>query len=143
MSDAHGMYSINDTPRRVDIAIARVDAWTVMKVSFLLSVAFGIAMVIATAVLWFMIDGMHVFSTIEDFMKTIGGEKFIPFLDYLRLPKVLSYATIAGVANVVLLTAISTLGAMLYNVIASLVGGVKISLMDGIIVWCATSRHSI
>lgn len=52
MSDAHGMYSINDTPRRVDIAIARVDAWTVMKVSFLLSVAFGIAMVIATAVLW-------------------------------------------------------------------------------------------
>ena len=130
MSDAHGMYSINDTPRRVDIAIARVDAWTVMKVSFLLSVAFGIAMVIATAVLWFMVEGMHVFSTIEDFMKTIGGEKFIPFLDYLRLPKVLSYATIAGVANVVLLTAISTLGAMLYNVIASLVGGVKISLMD-------------
>ena len=130
MSDAHGMYSINDTPRRVDIAIARVDAWTVMKVSFLLSVAFGIAMVIATAVLWFMVDGMHVFSTIEDFMKTIGGEKFIPFLDYLRLPKVLSYATIAGIANVVLLTAISTLGAMLYNVIASLVGGVKISLMD-------------
>ena len=130
MSDAHGMYSINDTPRRVDIAIARVDAWTVMKVSFLLSVAFGIAMVIATAVLWFMVDGMHVFSTIEDFMKTIGGEKFIPFLDYLRLPKVLSYATIAGVANVVLLTAISTLGAMLYTVIASLVGGVKISLMD-------------
>ena len=130
MSDAHGMYSINDTPRRVDIAIARVDAWTVMKVSFLLSVAFGIAMVIATAVLWFMVDGMHVFSTIEDFMKTIGGEKSIPFLDYLRLPKVLSYATIAGVANVVLLTAISTLGAMLYNVIASLVGGVKISLMD-------------
>lgn len=130
MSDAPGMYSINDTPRRVDIAIARVDAWTVMKVSFLLSVAFGIAMVIATAVLWFMVDGMHVFSTIEDFMKTLGGEKFIPFLDYLRLPKVLSYATIAGVANVVLLTAISTLGAMLYNVIASLVGGVKISLMD-------------
>ena len=130
MSDAHGMYSINDTPRRVDIAIARVDAWTVMKVSFLLSVAFGIAMVIATAVLWFMVDGTHVFSTIEDFMKTIGGEKFIPFLDYLRLPKVLSYATIAGVANVVLLTAISTLGAMLYNLIASLVGGVKISLMD-------------
>lgn len=130
MSDAHGMYSSKDTPRRVDIAIARVDAWTVMKVSFLLSVAFGIAMVIATAVLWFMVDGMHVFSTVEDFMKTIGGEKFIPFLDYLRLPKVLSYATIAGVANVVLLTAISTLGAMLYNVIASLVGGVKISLMD-------------
>ena len=73
---------------------------------------------------------MHVFSTIEEFLKTIGAQKFTSLLDYLRLPKVLSYATIAAVSNVVLLTATATLGAMLYNVIASLVGGIKISLMD-------------
>lgn len=120
----------NDAPRRVDLAIARIDAWTVMKVSFLLSVALGIATVIGTAVLWLMVDGMHVFSTIEEFLGTIGAQKFTSLLDYVRLPKVLSYATIAAVANVVLLTATATLGAMLYNVIASLVGGIKVSLMD-------------
>ncbi len=130
MSDVTTEYEIDDVPRRVDLAIARIDAWTVMKVSFLLSVALGIAMVIGTAVLWLMVDGMHVFSTIEDFLVTIGAQKFTSLLDYVRLPKVLSYATIAGVANVVLMTAASTLGAMLYNVVASLVGGVKISLMD-------------
>ena len=130
MSDVTTEYEIDDVPRRVDLAIARIDAWTVMKVSFLLSVALGIAMVIGTAVLWLMVDGMHVFSTIEDFLVTIGAQKFTVLLDYVRLPKVLSYATIAGVANVVLMTAASTLGAMLYNVVASLVGGVKISLMD-------------
>lgn len=130
MSDVTTEYEIDDVPRRVDLAIARIDAWTVMKVSFLLSVALGIAMVIGTAVLWLMVDGMHVFSTIEDFLVTIGAQKFTSLLDYVRLPKVLSYATIAAVANVVLMTAASTLGAMLYNVVASLVGGVKISLMD-------------
>ena len=128
MSEQSSVY--DDVPRRVDLAIARVDAWTVMKVSFLLSVALGIAMVIGTAVLWFMVDGMHVFSTIEEFLKTIGAQKFPSLLDYLRLPKVLSYATIVAVSNVVLLTATATLGAMLYNVIASLVGGIKVSLMD-------------
>ena len=128
MSEQSSVY--DDIPRRVDLAIARVDAWTVMKVSFLLSVALGIAMVIGTAVLWFMVDGMHVFSTIEEFLKTIGAQKFTSLLDYLRLPKVLSYATIVAVSNVVLLTATATLGAMLYNVIASLVGGIKVSLMD-------------
>ncbi|ENO18347.1 DUF3566 domain-containing protein [Schaalia cardiffensis] len=128
MSEQSSVY--DDVPRRVDLAIARVDAWTVMKVSFLLSVALGIAMVIGTAVLWFMVDGMHVFSTIEEFLKTIGAQKFTSLLDYLRLPKVLSYATIVAVSNVVLLTATATLGAMLYNVIASLVGGIKVSLMD-------------
>lgn len=130
MSDHTSVYSSTDAPRRVDLAIARVDAWTVMKVSFLLSVALGIAMVVGTAVLWFMVDGMHVFSKIEEFLTTIGAERFLSLLDYVRLPKVLSYATIAGVANVILMTATATLGAMLYNLIASLVGGIKVSLMD-------------
>ena len=98
MSD-HVSSTRSDAPRRVDLAIARIDAWTVMKVAFLLSVALGIAMVVATIVLWLMVDAMHVFSQLEEFLKTMGA-------------------------------ALSTLGAMLYNVVASLVGGVKVSLMD-------------
>lgn len=119
-----------DAPRQVQLSVARVDAWSVMKVSFLLSVALGIATVVAAIVVWLMLDGMHVFATIEDFLKTLGAEKFTALLDYVKLPKVMSYATITAVANVVLMTAISTLGALLYNVIASLVGGVRVSLMD-------------
>ena len=131
MSEQHAPTSNqSDAPRRVDLAIARIDAWTVMKVSFLLSVAFGIAIVIATIVLWFMLDAMHVFSTLESFLQEIGAGKFTELLEYVRLPRTIAYATIVGVINVVLMTAISTLGAMLYNVVASLVGGVKGSLMD-------------
>ena len=131
MSEQHAPTSNqSDAPRRVDLAIARIDAWTVMKVSFLLSVAFGIAIVIATIVLWFMLDAMHVFSTLESFLQEIGAGKFTELLEYVRLPRTIAYATIVGVINVILMTAISTLGAMLYNVVASLVGGVKVSLMD-------------
>ena len=131
MSEQHAPTSNqSDAPRRVDLAIARIAAWTVMKVSFLLSVAFGIAIVIATIVLWFMLDAMHVFSTLESFLQEIGAGKFTELLEYVRLPRTIAYATIVGVINVVLMTAISTLGAMLYNVVASLVGGVKVSLMD-------------
>jgi len=131
MSEQHAPTSNqSDAPRRVDLAIARIDAWTVMKVSFLLSVAFGIAIVIATIVLWFMLDAMHVFSTLESFLQEIGAGKFTELLEYVRLPRTIAYATIVGVINVILMTAISTLGAMLYNVVASLVGGIKVSLMD-------------
>ena len=131
MSEQHAPTSNqSDAPRRVDLAIARIDAWTVIKVSFLLSVAFGIAIVIATIVLWFMLDAMHVFSTLESFLQEIGAGKFTELLEYVRLPRTIAYATIVGVINVVLMTAISTLGAMLYNVVASLVGGIKVSLMD-------------
>ena len=70
---------------------------------------------------------IHIF---EEFLKTMGAGRYADLLDYARLPRVISYATIVAVINVVLLTALSTLGAMLYNVVASLVGGVKVSLMD-------------
>ena len=72
MSD-HVSSARSDAPRRVDLAIARIDAWTVMKVFFLLSVALGIAMVVATIVLWLMVDAMHVFSQLEEFLKTMGA----------------------------------------------------------------------
>jgi len=116
--------------RRVDLAVARIDAWSVMKVSFLLSVALGIATVIAAFVIWTMLDGMHVFSDLEDFLVTLSADRFLSLLDYVRLPRMMSYATIIAVVNVVLLTAISTLGALLYNVVAALVGGVRIALVD-------------
>ncbi|WP_051259156.1 DUF3566 domain-containing protein [Schaalia suimastitidis] len=130
MSVTTQVHESEDAPRRVDLTVASVDPWTVLKVSFLLSVGLGIASVVATAVLWFLVDSMHVFATIEEFLTTIGAESFKALLDYVRLPKVMSYATIIAVVNVVLLTAISTLGALLYNVVASLVGGIRVSLMD-------------
>lgn len=119
-----------DVPRRVDLSVARVDPWSVMKVGFLLSVALGIALVFATLVLWLMLDSMHVFGDIEEFLKDLSAERFVTLMEYLHLSKVLSYATIAAVANVIMITAMSTLGAFLYNIIASLVGGVRVSLMD-------------
>ena len=134
MSEQHAPTSNqSDAPRRVDLAIARIDAWTVMKVSFLLSVAFGIAIVIATIVLWFMLDAMHVFSTIRDLTGTVMDSKsnaYTALLEYLKLSRAISMATIIAVINIILATALSTIGALLYNVTATFVGGVHLTLAD-------------
>lgn len=119
-----------DEPRRADLTIARIDAWSVLKTGFLVSIALGIAIVAATVVLWFVLDGMNVFSSIEEFLTELNAERFLGLMEYLRLPRVVSYATILGVANVVIFTAMSALVALLYNLIAALVGGVRVSLMD-------------
>lgn len=119
-----------DAPRQLMLAVARVDPWTVMKVSFLLSVAVAIATIVATLVIWLMLDGMHVFSDIEKFLKSLNADSFVSLLSYARLPQVMSMATLAGVANIVILTALSTLGALIYNLVAALVGGVRVVLMD-------------
>ena len=60
-------------PRRVRLAISRVDPWSVMKLSFLLSVAIGIMIVVAAAVVWFTLNGLHVFTKVDDLVTQITG----------------------------------------------------------------------
>jgi hypothetical protein len=118
-------------PRRVRLSISRVDPWSVMKLSFLLSVAIGIMIVVAAAVVWFTLDGLQVFAQIDDLVtQIVGTESPIDILQYVRFSKVISGATLVAVIDVFLLTALSTLGAFLYNIVAALVGGVHVTMTD-------------
>ena len=120
-------------PRRVRLALTRVDPWSIMKVSFMLSVAAGIMFVVAAIFVWYMLDALHVFSTIKELASTImqtDNNAYTTLLQYLALKQTVSMATIIGVVNVALTTALSTVTAFLYNLTATLVGGVHLTLAD-------------
>ena len=120
-------------PRRVKLSVSRVDPWTAMKLSFLLSVAVGIAGVVMIAALWLILSSMGVFTdmnrTVDSVLNTTSGPKF-DLMNYIGLGRVVSLTIVIAVIDVILVTAISTLGAFLYNVCSSLVGGLQITLTD-------------
>ncbi len=118
--------------RRVRLAVARVDPWSAMKMSFLLSFAAGVGLVVATMVLWMILSGMNVFSDIDGLVRSIQPNSAEPFsiLDWVGFPRVTSLAMVIAVIDVILLTALGTLGAYLYNICSSLVGGVQLTLTD-------------
>ncbi|GIG20721.1 hypothetical protein Cch01nite_14450 [Cellulomonas chitinilytica] len=117
--------------RRVRLAISRVDPWSVMKLSFLLSVAIGVMIVVAAAVVWLTLDGLHVFTKINDLVvQIVGTESPIDILQYVEFKRIVSGATLVAVIDVFLLTALSTIGAFLYNIVAALVGGVHVTMTD-------------
>lgn len=112
--------------------LQRVDPWSVMKLGFLLSIALGIMLVIAAALCWLLLDSFHVFSSISSIIgeiDTSSGE-ISKLLGYLHFDKVISMATIVAIINVLLLTALMTVGAFLYNIVASLVGGIHVTLVE-------------
>lgn len=121
------------TPRRVKLSVSRVDPWSAMKLSFLLSVATGIAAVVMVAVLWTILSSMGVFAdmnrTVEGVLSTTNGAEF-DLMDYIGLGRVVSLSIVIAVIDVILITAIATLGAFLYNVCSSLVGGLQLTLTD-------------
>lgn len=118
--------------RRVRLAVARVDPWSVMKLSFLLAVAAGIAGVVVTMVLWLVLSGMGVFADIDRIIKELLSSSTTSFeiMDYIGFGRVISLSVVFGVINIVLLTAISTLAAFLYNISSALVGGLQLTLTD-------------
>lgn len=118
-------------PRRVRLAISRIDPWSVMKLAFLLSVAIAIMTVVATAVFWSVIDSLGVFKAIETFVTdAIGTETDVNFMQFVEFERVVSLATLIAICNVVLLTALATIMTFLYNITAALVGGVHMTLTD-------------
>ncbi|MFC9154299.1 DUF3566 domain-containing protein [Streptomyces bauhiniae] len=119
--------------RKARLRVAKADPWSVMKVSFLLSIALGVCTIVASAVLWMVLDAMGVFSTVGGTISEATGATEATGFDlqaYLSLPHVLMFATIIAVIDVVLATALATLGAFIYNLSAGFVGGVELTLAE-------------
>jgi hypothetical protein len=118
--------------RRARLLISRVDPWSVLKMAFLLSVALGIVTVVAAIVLWTVLDLTGIFDQVDSLLGTLAGSEGGGFelKKVASLGQVASFATIIAVVNVVLLTALSMLSAVLYNISATLVGGIGVTLTD-------------
>ncbi|GGW53146.1 hypothetical protein GCM10010503_32870 [Streptomyces lucensis JCM 4490] len=119
--------------RKARLRVAKADPWSVMKVSFLLSIALGICTIVASAVLWMVMDAMGVFSTVGGTISEATGSNEGNGFDlqaFLSLPHVLTFTTIIAVIDVVLATALATLGAFIYNLSAGFVGGIELTLAE-------------
>ncbi len=117
--------------RRARLVVSKVDTWSVLKLAFLLSVALGIITVVASVVLWIVLDLTGMFDGINELLGMLGGAGgALNVKDFFSLGQVAIFATIVSVVNVILLTALSVLGGLLYNIAAALVGGIGVTLTD-------------
>lgn len=120
--------------RKARLRLAKFDPWSVMKTTFLFSIAFMIASLAAVMLLYSVISSSGVFDAINDIVGQVlsAPGDTTPFLieDWLTARRVAGFTVVVGVLNVVLMTAIGTLAAFLYNLAASLLGGLEVTLAE-------------
>lgn len=122
-------------PRRAQLRMTRVDPWSVMKTAFLLSIALGIVTIVAVFMVWTILGAAGVWDSINSSVaNVIGGEEGQSFNieNYVGTARVLGFTMLVAVIDVVLLTAIATLMAFLYNMAAALLGGIDITLAEDV-----------
>ena len=118
--------------RKAHLRVTHVDPWSVMKTSFLFSIAIGIVTVVAVAVVWAVLGAAGIWESIDATVADVVGDTGEDFRieDYLGMSRVMGFTMIVAVVDVVLVTVIGTLGAFLYNLAAALLGGVEVVLAE-------------
>jgi hypothetical protein len=119
--------------RRARLRVSRTDPWSVMKISFLLSIALGVVTVVGVSLLWMVLDTAGVFSSVGGTLKQATGTDTTGGFDlqsYLSFGNVLMTTALIAVIDVVLLTALATLGSFIYNMAAGITGGVELTLSE-------------
>ncbi|WP_375486075.1 DUF3566 domain-containing protein, partial [uncultured Mycobacterium sp.] len=111
--------------------IRRIDPWSTLKVSLVLSVALFFVWMIAVAFLYLVLGGMGVWSKLNsnvgDLLTNANGGSTG---ELVSGGTIFGGAVLIGLVNIVLLTAGATIGAFIYNLTTDLIGGIEVTLAD-------------
>ena len=115
-------------PRRARLTLSHVNVYSVFKFSCVLAIALFFVWLIMIGVLYGVLDAAGVFDKINTAWHTINGDGKTN--NVVTGTVVFGVAAIIGVVNIVLFIAMSTIGAMIYNLCADLVGGAELTLSE-------------
>ncbi|MFF3437778.1 DUF3566 domain-containing protein [Streptosporangium sp. NPDC002721] len=123
------------SPRKAHLVLRRVEPWSAMKFSFVVSLVCFVVLFIAVAVLYMVLSGLGVFENIIQTvtqLTTADGKATsgVDIASWFEPVRILGYTALIGAVNVVLITALATLGAVIYNVASDLVGGVEVTFSE-------------
>jgi hypothetical protein len=104
-----------------------------MKFTFYVSIVAWVATFVVVAVLYFLLSSLGVFHSIEQVVSLTTATKNSAgsnAASWFSAKTVLGFTVVAGLVDVFLVTAVATLGAVVYNLITQLSGGIEITLQE-------------
>jgi len=134
---SRGQESVKSRPatsaRKANLVISRVEPWSVMKFSFLISLVLWIVMFVAVALLYYALSSLGVFDALQRTLASVTSSQTSAGVDLTKwtsAPRILGYTMLIGAVDVVLITAIATVGAVVYNLVTHLGGGIEVTLKE-------------
>ncbi|RBY88664.1 DUF3566 domain-containing protein [Blastococcus sp. TF02A-26] len=119
-------------PRRARLQLRHIDTWSALKISLVLSIVLFFVWMIAIAILYGVLSGLGVFDALNNLVGTLentSGEETVAS-DAITPGIVFGGAAVIGAINIVLMTALCTVGAFIYNMCSDLVGGLEVTLAE-------------
>jgi hypothetical protein len=120
--------------RRAQLVLSRIEPWSVMKFSFMVSLVGWVVLFVAVAALYYVLSKLGVFHSIQATITSVTSGKDSTGADangkWFSASRILGYTMLVGAINVVLITALATVGAVIYNLVTHLAGGIEVTLKE-------------
>ncbi|WP_299959380.1 DUF3566 domain-containing protein [uncultured Modestobacter sp.] len=120
-------------PRRARLQLRHIDTWSALKISLVLSIALFFVWMVAVGILYGVLSQLGVFESLNDLIGQVSsstGTDVTADGDVINAGIVFGGAAVIGAVNIVLLTALCTVGTFVYNLCSDLVGGLEVTLAE-------------
>ncbi len=115
--------------RQVRLHLTHIDPWSVAKGAFVLGVTIAGVLLVATTVLWLMLSSAGVFDAVSSLWSDASGNTGSG-VSFLSLGRLLGLTMVVSAIEIVLLSVLSTLFAVLYNLSVGFTGGFEYTFTD-------------
>jgi hypothetical protein len=115
--------------KQVRLKLVYIDFWSALKLSFLISLCLGIALVVATFLIWVILNSTSVFASLDAMLQDIIGQNF-SLSETIGLPQVMTFTLIVALLNVVSGTVLGAVAALLYNLSVRVTGGLLVGFTN-------------
>jgi nitrogen fixation-related uncharacterized protein len=116
--------------KQVRLKLVYVDFWSVLKLSFLISVALGIVTVVVTFLVWVILNQTGIFNDLDSLLQDILGDSDFTIQQSFSVAQVMLFAIVVAVLNVVVGTVIGAIVAVLYNLSVRITGGLLVGFTN-------------
>jgi len=113
------------------LQLRHIDTWSALKISLVLSIALFFIWMVAVGILYGVLSALGVFDTLNDLFGQIGSASGAENGGGVVTWGVVFWgAAVIGAINIVLMTALCTVGTFIYNLCSDLVGGLELTLSE-------------
>ena len=116
--------------KQVRLKLVYIDFWSVVKLSFLIAVALGIITIVATFLIWLILNQTGIFNDLDTLLRDILGDQTFSIQDSFSIAQIMLFSIVVAVLTVVVGTVIGAIVAVLYNLSVRVTGGLLVGFTN-------------
>jgi hypothetical protein len=116
--------------KQVRLKLVYIDFWSTVKLSFLAGICLAIIAIVGTFLIWTVLDRTGIFDQVNSLFKDISGAGGSDLRSILGLGQVMGFSLIVAILDIVVVTALGAVFALLYNLSVKITGGLLVGFTN-------------